>query len=161
MKGMSMYLFLIALFYLACGREENHPGGNESTEKIKTFKNPVLSRGADPWVIQKDGIYYYTHTNGKNIELRSTRRMEDLSASNPVVVWTPPENKEYSRQIWAPELHFLDGKWYLYFAAAFDSGGKNSLNENRRMLVLENESSSPKNKNWIFRGKITDETDHL
>lgn len=157
---MPMFLFLIAFFCLACGQKENTPDRNEPTENVKTFKNPVLPKGADPWVIQKDGVYYYTHTNGKNIELRSTKRMEDLSGSIPVIVWSPSKNKEYSRQVWAPELHFLDGKWYLYFAATFDSGEENSLNENRRMFVLENSSSSPMNQNWIFMGKVTDRTDH-
>lgn len=162
-----MYLFLMALICFACGQEVNPPEQkepdpvqNEPADQVKTFTNPLLTRGADPWVIQKDGYYYYTHTNGKNIELRSARKMEDLADSDPLVVWQPEENQEYSRQLWAPELHYLDGKWYVYFAASYDSGEENSLNENRRMFVIENESASPMNTNWVFRGKITDETDH-
>src|SRR5690606_27503107 len=26
-----------------------------------TFTNPLLSSGPDPWVLQKDGVYYYMH----------------------------------------------------------------------------------------------------
>ena len=157
---MSTFLYLISLSLLAC--VQNTPATEEAKqpEEAKTFNNPILSRGADPWVLQKDGFYYYTQTNGRNIELRSTQKMEDLSSSNPLIVWQPVENQDYSKQIWAPELHFLDGKWYLYFAATFDSGKENSLNENRRMFVLENKSSSPMNQNWVLKGKIADATDH-
>ena len=34
-------------------------------------------------------------------------------------------------RVWAPELHFINGKWYIYFAA--DNGD----NKNHRMHVLE------------------------
>lgn len=32
-------------------------------------------------------------------------------------VWTKHKSGIMSEHIWAPELHYLDGKWYLYFAA--------------------------------------------
>lgn len=124
-----------------------------------TFQNPLLNSGPDPWVIQKDGIYYYTHTTGNRLEIRSTEKMEDLKTANQITIWRPPTGEVYSRQIWAPELHYLDGKWYMYFAASFDSGEPNSLNENRRMFVLENASDSPMNDDWVLKGKVADVTD--
>ena len=33
------------------------------------------------------------------------------------MVWRPPAGQAYSHGIWAPELHFLRGKWYIYFGA--------------------------------------------
>ncbi len=159
MSTCRLFLFILCL---ACSPTEKQGEGPESkpSQNTESFTNPLLSQGADPWVIQKDGIYYYTHTGGNRIELRSTPRMEELAGTAPLTIWTSPENQEYSKQLWAPELHFLDGKWYMYFAASYDSGTENSLNENRRMFVLENSSSSPMNANWIFKGKVTDVTDH-
>lgn len=126
----------------------------------KTFQNPLLTSGADPWVLKQNNHYYYTHTSGKNLQLRETSSMENLGEAFSKTIWTPPKGKEYSMQIWAPELHFINGIWYMYFAATYNDGSPNSLNENRRMFVLENSSASPMNDCWEFKGKITDNTDH-
>jgi GH43 family beta-xylosidase len=113
-----------------------------------TFTNPLLPAGADPWSIHKDGWYYYTHTTGRNITLFRTRSLAGLGEAERKVVWTPPAAGPYSKQIWAPELHSLEGKWYVYFAA--DDG----RNRNHRLFVLENVSPDPLEGDWIFKGKL-------
>lgn len=114
------------------------------------FKNPLLSGGADPWVVQKDGFYYYMHTTGGNITIRKTASMSALRDAAATVVWTPPTGQPYSRNLWAPEMHFLDGKWYIYFAA--DDGA----DANHRMHVLENAAADPTTGAWTYKGKIAD-----
>ncbi len=52
----------------------------------------------------------------------------------------------------APELHFLQGKWYIYFAA--DAG----QNESHRIWVLESDSSDPLSATWTFKGQLTDKS---
>ena len=64
-----------------------------------------------------------------------------------------PATGPYSKDIWAPELHYLQNKWYIYFAA--DDGD----NKNHRIYVLENSSPDPLTTNWVFKGKIADSTD--
>lgn len=156
-------ILCIALFgsLLSCkGTAENTASLPEVQAKEQTtFTNPLLPAGADPWVIQKDGMYYYTHTTGNRLVIRTTERMGNLKEATPVTIWTPPSGKAYSLHIWAPELHFLDGKWYMYFAATHPSGEKHSMNENRRMFVLENGSANPQEGQWEFKGKVADETD--
>ncbi len=114
------------------------------------FTNPLLPSGADPWILQKDGYYYFTHTTGKNIVLYKSKNFADLPTSKQHIVWTPPATGMYSKQIWAPELHFIKGRWYFYFAA--DDG----VNENHRMYVLVNKSKDPFTGNWELRGPIAD-----
>ncbi len=114
----------------------------------QVFSNPILPSGADPWCIYKDGYYYYTHTTGRNITLWKTRSIADLVHAEKKVVFTPPANGPYSKEIWAPEVHFLEGKWYIYFAA--DSGNNNQ----HRLWVLENNTADPLNGNWILKGKL-------
>jgi len=114
-----------------------------------TFTNPLMPRGADPWVIQKDGTYYYTYTQGSKLVLYVTQEMSELDQANPIDIWIPPTGTMYSKNIWAPELHEIDGKWYMYFAA------DNGSNANHRMYVIENESSSPLRGAWELKGKIT------
>ncbi|HTE00275.1 MAG TPA: glycoside hydrolase family 43 protein [Mucilaginibacter sp.] len=118
----------------------------------KTFTNPLLPSGADPWCIYHDGYYYYTNSTGNNLTLWKTKNMADLKSAQMKIVWMPPPNTNYSQELWAPELHFINHKWYLYFAA--DDGNNN----HHRLYVLENSSPDPLKGNWIFKGKLTDAT---
>jgi GH43 family beta-xylosidase len=118
-----------------------------------TFTNPLLPSGADPWSIYHDGYYYYTHTVGNRLVLWKTKSIADLQTAPQKTVYTPPRGTAYSRQLWAPELHFLNNKWYLYFAA--DSG----RNEGHRIWVLENTSQDPLEGEWTLKGKVADSSD--
>ena len=117
------------------------------------FTNPLLSSGADPWVIESKGNYYYTHTTGRNLVLYKTSSLAGLKTAERKVIWTPPDSTMYSKQIWAPELHRINNKWYFYFAA--DDG----KNENHRLYVLENRNEDPMQGEWTFKGKIADSSD--
>jgi GH43 family beta-xylosidase len=70
-----------------------------------------------------------------------------LSKATPVTAWKPPASGPYSKDIWAPELHFYDGKFYFYFTA--DDG----QNINHRIWVLENSSPDPTFGTWVMKGK--------
>ncbi|MFY7840625.1 MAG: family 43 glycosylhydrolase, partial [Lacibacter sp.] len=107
------------------------------TQAQETFTNPLLPAGADPWCMYKDGYYYYTHTTGRNITLWKTKSIANLKTAEKKVVFTPPAKVPYSKELWAPEIHYLQNKWYIYFAA--DSG----KNIDHRMWVLENSSADP------------------
>lgn len=117
-----------------------------------TFTNPVLTSGPDPWVIQKNGTYYYTYTQGSKLVILETKNMSELASSKRYDVYTPPAGTAYSKNVWAPELHEINGKWYFYFAA--DDGS----NANHRMYVVENSSPTPVEGTWEFKGKVSDVT---
>lgn len=114
----------------------------------QTFTNPLLPSGADPWVSYQDGYYYYTNTTGGNITLWKTKNIGSLKSAEKKVVWTPPATGPYSKEIWAPELHFLNGKWYVYFAA---DGGSNI---DHRMYVIENATKDPLEGTWVMKGQL-------
>lgn len=118
-----------------------HPGA-------RTFKNPVVDSGADPWVIQHDGSYFFCQSHRGAIEVNKATRLQDLGVDQWQRVWRPPRGTAYSRELWAPELHYLQGKWWIYVAA--DDG----KNENHRMYVLEGTSQNPQAP-FVFKGKIT------
>lgn len=115
----------------------------------KTFTNPLLSSGPDPWCIYKDGYYYYMHTTGHNLKLWKTNSIANLSTAENKIVWTPPATGPYSKEIWAPEIHYFQSKWYIYFSA--DSGNNND----HRIWVLENSSVDPMQGKWTMKGKFT------
>ncbi|QCR25047.1 glycosyl hydrolase family 43 [Pontibacter sp. SGAir0037] len=149
---ISLFLFFQLSFLTGCGKEDaprNDPAFNTNT----TFTNPIMTNGPDPWVAQKDGIYYYTHTMGNRIGIYKTNAVTQLRATSSKTIWTPPATGAYSRNIWAPEFHFVASKWYCYFAA--DDGN----DENHRMYVIENSSPDPTTGTWEFKGKISDPSD--
>jgi GH43 family beta-xylosidase len=118
----------------------------------QTFKNPLLSSGADPWSIYKDGYYYYTQTMQNELVIWKTRNLADLHTAERKTIFVPPADTAYSKELWAPEIHFIDGKWYMYFAA--DDGN----NHNHRMYVMENSSQDPFQGGWELKGKVGDAT---
>ena len=129
------------------------PAGAAVPAARATFTNPLLPAGADPWTVFHDGYYYYTQTTGRNITLWKTRSLAALGTAESRVVWTPPATGRNSRDIWAPELHYLRGKWYVYYAA--DAG----TNDSHRLWVLENASPDPLQGTWTDKGQLAATTD--
>ncbi len=119
----------------------------------KTFTNPILEYGPDPYSTFHNGYYYYTHTMQNCLVLFKTKSLADLKHAEKKTIWTAVANTDYAAEIWAPEFHFIDGKWYVYFAA------DNGSNTTHRMYVLENDSQDPMKGEWTFKGKIAAETD--
>lgn len=119
-----------------------------------TFTNPILPTGPDPWVVYENGHYYLTRSAGTRIVLYTATTLAGIKGSKPITVWTPPANTAYSKQLWAPELHHIDGKWYFFFAA--DDGN----NFHHRIYVLENPDTDPTTTHWIFKGKLATKDDH-
>ncbi|WP_341876224.1 family 43 glycosylhydrolase [Defluviitalea saccharophila] len=123
-----------------------------------TFRNPIVpvsghAGSADPSVVFKDGYYYYCKSdNDSSIVVAKARRLQDIGSAPRVTVFTPPAGTEYSKEIWAPELQYIQGKWYIYFAA--DNGN----NANHRMYVLESNTQDPQGT-YTFKGKIAAPTD--
>lgn len=118
-----------------------------------TFTNPLKTSGADPWVTQYNGKYYYTYTQGSKLVLYETTAMSELALAKYDEAWVPPTGMMYSKNIWAPELHRFNNKWYMYFAA------DNGSNANHRMYAVENTSADPMQGTWVFKGKVADSTD--
>lgn len=116
------------------------------------FANPLVQQRADPHVtLHTDGYYYYTATVPEydRIELRRTRSLNELGKAEARVVWRKHASGPMSRHIWAPELHHIDGKWYLYFTA-----GREDAPFDIRLYVLENASANPLEGRWIERGQL-------
>lgn len=85
------------------------------------------------------GFYYYIEARARrSIFIRRSRTITGIGQDPGVCVWEAPRRGLNSDNVWAPELHLLDGRWYIYFAA--DDGE----NANHRMWVLAAESTDPR-----------------
>ncbi len=120
----------------------------------ETYTNPLLPSGPDPWVVQRDGVYYYMNTEGDRIALRKTRDLARLAEAPAITVWTPPHDGPGSFALWAPELHRLDGKWYLYYTASVRGHDDDA---HRRIYVLENGAADPTTGTWVSKGALATE----
>lgn len=116
------------------------------------FHNPLVLQRADPQVaLHSDGYYYFTATVPEydRIELRRVKDLNELGTAEARTVWRQHASGIMSRNIWAPEMHFIDGKWYLYFTA-----GRADAPFDIRLYVLENAAANPLEGQWSERGQI-------
>jgi GH43 family beta-xylosidase len=119
---------------------------------MPTFTNPIVSSGADPWVVRWEKRYYYCFSRDGRVRVSRADSLIDIGRGKEVAVWTPPAKGPYSKELWAPELHRLGDRFYIYVAA--DDGD----NANHRMYVLEGDTRDPQAA-YKFKGKIAPETD--
>ncbi|GGQ09759.1 family 43 glycosylhydrolase [Streptomyces roseolilacinus] len=83
-----------------------------------SFGNPVKAqKGADPWIAFHDGNYHLVSTSWSDvITVRKAPTLAGLATAPSVQVWRGDAASRCCN-IWAPELHFLNGRWYLYYVA--------------------------------------------
>ena len=153
---MKNYLFsLLLLAFLSQQACKTTPGAGGGTtpspgpvaDTATTFKNPLLGVGPDPWVVYQDGFYYVMHTTGNDLRIYKTAKMSLLGTSTYKSVWSPPGTPA-TRDVWAPELHRVNNKWYIYYAAVV------APNNAHRMWVLENDAADPLTGTWVSRGQV-------
>ena len=83
------------------------------------YNKPWILQRADPYVFFKDGYYYFTASVPAydGIILRRSKTLNGLAEAEEKEVWHKHESGLMSEHVWAPEIHYLFGKWYIYFAA--------------------------------------------
>ncbi|TKI08775.1 glycoside hydrolase family 43 protein [Martelella alba] len=120
------------------------------------WPNPLIEQRADPYIYRHDdGYYYFTASVPEydRLEIRRARTLAGLAQASPVTVWRKHDTGEMSALIWAPELHYIDGHWYLYFAAAHEPDIVDGLFQHR-MFVLECADDDPLTGRWRERGRV-------
>lgn len=116
-----------------------------------TFRNPIVHKSADPWMLKhSDGYYYFMSTQLGCLELTKSVSITGVANGEKKVIWTPEAGGPYSYNLWAPEIHRLEDKWYVYFTAN-DGGG----DETRRICVLENGEEDPTIGDWTWKGILS------
>jgi len=148
MKIAHTRLLLSALVILCCFQACVMP--KEYTGEY--FSNPILNEGPDPYVyLHTDGFYYCMVTRGNKLTLWKTRDFTQLKTAETKDIWFPPAKGPNSTCIWAPEIHHINGDWYIYYSAC-DIENENDLT--RGVFVLRNASDNPFDDCWEDLGKI-------
>nr|WP_278287514.1 family 43 glycosylhydrolase [Ruminiclostridium josui] len=83
-----------------------------------------------------DGYYYFTASytdasNGHNnvgmyqydrIVIRKASTIQGLSTATEKVIYTKaPLQGNKSPHVWAPEIHFINGNWYIYYTTTIST----------------------------------------
>lgn len=122
----------------------------------KVYKNPIVIQRADPLIYKHtDGYYYFTASVPEydRIEIRRSKTLQGLGEAETFTAWTKHDEGEMSNLIWAPEIHFIQGKWYIYFAAAANNE-VTGITFNHRMYVIQNANEDPLTDNWEEKGQV-------
>lgn len=92
-----------------------------------SYPNPFIIQRADPFVTKgPDGYYYFTasypafdNVDGgyDRIILRRSKTVIGLASADEKTIWTRHEKGIMGAHIWAPEIHYIAGAWYIFFAA--------------------------------------------
>ncbi len=107
---------LVLPFVVAgCVNPSSATAGQAPPPGACSFVNPVAA-GADPWVVRWGGSYYLIQSRDRAIWVYKSDKLTEPT-SNGVRVWTAPDTGWNRTNVWAPELHHIDGRWYIYYAA--------------------------------------------
>ncbi|PHH78236.1 hypothetical protein CDD80_7190 [Ophiocordyceps camponoti-rufipedis] len=111
----------------------------------------------DPWIISSNNLFYFTFTLANRVEIWASPHLEDFRNCQKTTIWQPEPNSPWSADVWAPELHRIGGKWYVYTCGAPPDTG----NAGHRTLVLESEKEDPMDASgWTFLGPLKGMSDH-
>ena len=115
------------------------------------MRKPWIEQRADPFVTRVDGKYYFTASVPAydSIVLRCSDTLSGLADAPETELWHKHESGPMSKHIWAPELHRIDGVWYIYFA-----GGEAEDIWKIRPYVLKCEGADPMKDKWVECGKM-------
>ncbi len=108
-------------------------GGHPRTSGLNPFRERKPFPGQDPFVVPHDGAFLLIQTarNDRQIVIKRLPDLDGMQRYTTTVIWRPLRGSQRGRQLWAPELHEINGRWYVYYTAS------DGQNENHRMYVLE------------------------
>ena len=120
---------------------------------VEGYDNPLIEQRADPHIKydETDDAYYFTASypafnnvnNGYDkIILRKADTITELSDANEITIWQAPSSGKMAKHVWAPEIHRIDGKWYVFFAA----GNSDSIWAIRPYVLVCQNNDDPYNE---------------
>ena len=123
---------------------------------MHNWPNPFIEQRADPYILRHEGQYYFIASVPQydRLAIRRAASLEGLRSADEVVVWRKPQTGPMSQLIWAPELLHIDGKWYIYFAAAHTQALDGLGMFQHRMFVLECADRDPLTGTWTEKGQV-------
>ncbi len=145
--------------------------GTNTTTNM-TYSNPVFTANiGDPFMTRYSSggqdWYLFTYTTNDNITLRRSKALTDnWDHAETRVVFNPNKTsgEPWSTDLWAPEIHNLNGTWYIIFTATPDGDAPPPLVDalcpincpaiNHRMFVLAGDGPDPWTASFSMKGML-------
>jgi GH43 family beta-xylosidase len=110
-----VFTIMLSISLACCNEKEISKEEPVAEEKVKTsFANPVWD-GADPWMVKQGDDYIYCFSANNSILVSRSKYMTKKGELKSV--WRAPASGWNSNCVWAPEIHYYEGHWYVYYAA--------------------------------------------
>ncbi len=107
------------------------PKRNHNNTASSSYPDPFITERADPYIVDgENGYYYFTASypaygsvdkGYDRIILRRSNTVSGLAKAEEKTIWKAHSSGIMSKHIWAPEMHKINGTWYIFFAAGSDS----------------------------------------
>jgi GH43 family beta-xylosidase len=120
-----------------------------------TVVNPLVRQRADAQVFRHtDGSYYMTGSVPEydRLVLRRSPTLAGLATAPEKVLWRHLSSGPMSGFIWAPELHLIDNRWIMYFAAGPSGGGEDVFRIRTYAVVCD--GPDPMTGRWSVLGQL-------
>ena len=117
--------------------------------------NPLVRQRADAQVFRhSDGWYYMTGSVPEydRLVLRRAKTIAGLATAEERVLWRHLASGPLSGFIWAPEMHHIDGRWIMYFAAGPSGGGEDVFRIRTHAVACD--GSDPMTGHWDVLGQV-------
>ena len=122
--------------------------------------NPVVKQRADAQVFRHtDGWYYLTGSVPEydRLVLRRSKTLQGLATAEERVLWRHEASGPMSGFLWAPELHLIDNRWIMYFAAGPSGGGEDVFRI--RTYAIACDGADPMTGTWSVLGQLQTDWD--
>ncbi len=116
---------------------------------LDTFRERKPFPGQDPWIVPHKGSLLLVQAAGGNRRLvvKQFNDLDQMSRNRQTVIWSSKPPHSRLRQVWAPELHNIDGRWYVYFSASDGQPGGH-----RTYVLVANDPLGP----YLLLGPVGD-----
>ncbi|KAI1336378.1 glycosyl hydrolase family 43 protein [Xylariaceae sp. FL0016] len=114
------------------------------------WTNPIRQPGgSDPFITYSGGYYYLMTTSWTDVEIARSTTVAGLESATKKVIYSSTDSGRCCN-VWAPEVHYFDGTWYVYFTA----GDADDLDGQRLHALIG--GSTPWD-DFTYAGQLTSE----
>lgn len=131
------------------------PALAQTRRRSPRIVNPLVRNRADAQVFRHDdGWYYMTGSVPEydRLVLRRSRTLAGLATAAERVLWRHEAKGPMSGFLWAPELHKIDWRWIMYFAAGPSGGGEDVFRIRTYAVVCD--GADPMTGGWSVLGQL-------
>lgn len=123
--------------------------------------DPLILERADPYITydEESKYYYFTASypmyGGNDAEgydrlvLRRAKTINELATAEEYTIWDEKDHSNFSRFIWAPEIHKIGDDWYYVATAKRVDKGGNNFNIRPFMVKYEGTKWSEDNDKFL------------